>query len=172
MGGPGHEPVTGESEVGAGLPRTIPCTSVLLFLFCGLVPTTLQAAEAPKSGVDDQQPQGADLTERIQVTATRIPEETGTLPASLTVVTGEDLHRRGARDLTAALALVAGVSIAPGGDSGPAGSVPEFWGLREFDAFLLTVDGVPWGGAFNPALATLDLDDVERIEILLSLIHI
>ncbi|HKN47085.1 MAG TPA: TonB-dependent receptor, partial [Candidatus Polarisedimenticolia bacterium] len=124
------------------------------------------AAEAPKSEAGDQEPAGADLTERIQVTATRIPADTGTLPASLTIVTGEDLRRRGARDLTAALALVAGVSIAPGGDSGPAGSVPEFWGLREFDAFLLTVDGVPWGGAFNPALTTLDLNDVERIEIL------
>jgi len=39
-------------------------------------------------------------------------------------------------------------------------------GLREFDAFLLVVDDVPWGGAFNPALATLDLTDVDRIEIL------
>src|SRR5947209_389501 len=33
-------------------------------------------------------------------------------------------------------------------------------------AVLLVVDGVPWGGAFNPALTTLDLHDVERIEIL------
>jgi iron complex outermembrane receptor protein len=28
------------------------------------------------------------------------------------------------------------------------------------------VDGVPWGGAFNPALPTLDLTDVDRIEVL------
>ncbi len=40
------------------------------------------------------------------------------------------------------------------------------WGFREFDAFLLVVDGVPWGGAFNPDTATLSLQDVERIEIL------
>jgi iron complex outermembrane receptor protein len=59
-----------------------------------------------------------------------------------------------------------GVEIAPGGDTGPASSVPDFWGLKEFDAFLLVVDGVPWGGAFNPALATLDLNDIERIEVL------
>src|SRR6185295_2245695 len=44
--------------------------------------------------------------------------------------------------------------------------VPEIWGLREFDAFLLVVDGVPWGGAFNPALPSLNLTNVERIEIL------
>ena len=40
------------------------------------------------------------------------------------------------------------------------------WGLREFDAYLLVVDGVPWGGVFNPQVATLDLQGVERIEIL------
>jgi hypothetical protein len=39
-------------------------------------------------------------------------------------------------------------------------------GLHEFDAFLLIVDQVPWGGAFNPAISTLDLTDVERIEVL------
>jgi iron complex outermembrane receptor protein len=61
--------------------------------------------------------------------------------------------------------LAAGVFIAPGGDGGPASSVPEFWGLKEFDAFLLVVDGVPWGGAFNPALSSLSLEGVERIEV-------
>jgi hypothetical protein len=38
------------------------------------------------------------------------------------------------------LALAGGVSIAPGGDAGPAGSIPEIWGLREADAFLLIVE--------------------------------
>ena len=85
---------------------------------------------------------------------------------SVEVITGDELRARGATDLPAALALVAGVSVAPGGDGGPAGSVPEIWGLREFDAFLLVVDGVPWGGAFNPALPALDLTDVDRIEVL------
>src|SRR5262245_14622472 len=108
----------------------------------------------------------AALTEHVQVTATRLPGSTEQVPASITVVSRDDLMLRGARDLTSALALVAGVSIAPGGDGGPASSVPEFWGLREFDAFLLTVDGVPWGGAFAPALPTLDLSNVDRIEVL------
>ncbi len=106
------------------------------------------------------------VSETIQVTATRTPEDVETVPASVTVISGEDLAARGALDLPAALALAAGVSIAPGGDIGPAGSVPEIWGLREFDAFLLVVDDVPWGGAFNPALPSLDLTNVERIEIL------
>ncbi len=151
--------------MGAGLSRVVRSSVAASILACALPAASASAANA--QGDAHARPQGvADLTERVQVTATRIPESTDTLPAALTVVTGEDLRRRGARNLPAALALVAGVSSAPGGDGGPAGAVPEFWGLREFDAFLLTVDGVPWGGAFNPALATIDLNDVERIEVL------
>ncbi len=101
----------------------------------------------------------------VEVTATRFPEDPIRVPASVTVVTGQELRDRGITDLQGALALVAGVNIAPGGDAGPASSIPEFMGLKEFDAFLLVVDGVPWGGAFNPDLPTLDLQNVERIEI-------
>jgi outer membrane receptor protein involved in Fe transport len=104
--------------------------------------------------------------EKVQVTATRIPEAVGPEPAAITIVTGEELRATGAHNLATALELVGGVSIAVGGDGGPASSVPELWGLREFDAFLLVVDDVPWGGAFNPALSTLDLNDIDRIEVL------
>jgi iron complex outermembrane receptor protein len=82
------------------------------------------------------------------------------------VISGADLRARGARSLSDALSLAAGVAVAAGGDAGPASAVPEFWGLREFDAFLLVVDGVPWGGALNPAISTLSLRDVDRIEVL------
>jgi iron complex outermembrane receptor protein len=102
----------------------------------------------------------------ITVTATKLPEELGTIPAMLSTVTGEELRARGVQDLRAALSLLAGVDVSPGGDAGPAGSVPALWGLQEFDAFLLVVDGVPWGGAFNPAVVTLDLTNVQRIEVL------
>jgi outer membrane receptor protein involved in Fe transport len=101
----------------------------------------------------------------VQVTATRFPEDPAKVPTSITVISGKELAERGVSDLRSALALAAGVFIAPGGDGGPASSIPEFWGLKEIDAFLLVVDGVPWGGAFNPALATLNLQDVERIEV-------
>ena len=102
----------------------------------------------------------------VQVVATRTPEAPHDVPASIEVISGADLRARGVTTLQDALSLAAGVSIAPGGDNGPASAVPEFWGLREFDAFLLVVDGIPWGGALNPALATLSLRDVERIEVL------
>src|SRR5262249_53726708 len=111
-------------------------------------------------------PQPPVVRETVEVTATRLPESPDEVPAAIEVLTGDDLRNIGATNLKDALVLAAGVEIAPGGDGGPAGSVPEFWGLREFDAFLLVVDGVPWGGAFNPSLTTLSLTDVERVEIL------
>ena len=126
----------------------------------------LLGAALPLSAQAPQEEPTPTVTETIQVTATRTPEDVETVPASVTVISGDDLAARGAIDLPSALALAAGVSVAPGGENGPAGSVPEIWGLRELDAFLLVVDGVPWGGAFNPALPSLDLANVDRIEIL------
>jgi iron complex outermembrane receptor protein len=104
-------------------------------------------------------------SEVIEVTATKIAEDVTLVPQSITVIDGDTIRARGANDLTSALSLTAGVSISAGGDAGPAGGVPEMWGVREVDAFLLVVDGVPWGGAFNPDLPALDLTDVERIEV-------
>ena len=104
--------------------------------------------------------------ETVQVTATREPEPVDSVPASISVVTDAQMKARGVHDLRGALALVAGVEITTGGDGGPAGSVPAMWGLREFDAFLLVIDGVPAGGAFNPQLTTLSLENVERIEVM------
>src|SRR5262245_37095330 len=113
-----------------------------------------------------RQAEGKAHEETIRSTAQRVPESVLATPAAVTVIDGAELSRRGVRDLAGARAGVAGVSIGPGGDGGPASSVPEFMGLREFDAFLLVVDGVPSGGAFNPALATLDLTNLDRIEVL------
>jgi outer membrane receptor protein involved in Fe transport len=104
--------------------------------------------------------------EEVQVTATRVAEPVDRLPAQVTIITGDELRARGAVDLRTALSMVAGVDAPPGGDAGNASAVPSIWGLHEFDAFLLVVDGVPWGGAFNPSIPTLDLNDVERIEVL------
>ncbi|HEU5180827.1 MAG TPA: TonB-dependent receptor [Candidatus Polarisedimenticolia bacterium] len=106
------------------------------------------------------------LSESVTVIATRVPEPSSEVPASVTVVSGEDMVNRGARDLQGALSQAVGLDVAPGGDAGPASSVVEMWGLKEFDAYLLVVDGVPWGGAFNPAMQALDLYDVDHIEVL------
>ncbi len=110
--------------------------------------------------------QAPTVREVVQVVATKIPEAPHDVPASIEVITGDQLRAMGAMNLRDALSLAAGVEVAPGGDAGPASSVPEFWGLREFDAFLLVVDDVPLGGAFNPALTSLSLRDVERVEVM------
>jgi outer membrane receptor protein involved in Fe transport len=123
----------------------------------------------PQSATPLQAPQPAVVTERIEVVATRVPEVPLDVPAALEVLTGQDLRNLGATTLHDALALSAGVEVAAGSDTRPAGAVPEFWGLREFDAVLLVVDDVPWAGAFNPALTSLSLHDVERVEILRGL---
>ena len=100
------------------------------------------------------------------MTATRLPEDPEKVPYAIEVFNGDELQMRGIRDLRSALGAATGVSIAPGGDQGPASYVPQFWGLQEMDAYLLVVDGVPWGGAFNPAMNALNLSDIDRIEVM------
>jgi len=129
-------------------------------------PLALLLAFAPASALLAEPGDAPAVDETIQVTATRIAEDVDIVPVSITVLSAKELRERGAIDLESAMALVGGISISPGGDSGPASAVPEMWGLREADAYLLVVDGVPWGGAFNPDLATIDLTGVERIEVL------
>ncbi len=126
------------------------------------IAVAIVSARALAAGADSQ----ANILPTIEVTTSKLPEPVDQTPAMITVISGDELRARNAVDLRTALSLVAGVDIAPGGDAGPAGSVPGMWGLREFDAFLLVVDGIPAGGAFNPALTTLDLTNVERIEVL------
>ena len=105
-------------------------------------------------------------TNDIVVTATRLPENSARIPETISMVAGDELRARHVVDLRGALALVAGTEAPAGGDAGPASAVASFWGLHEFDAFLLVVDGIPLGGAFNPAIPDLNLTDVERIEVL------
>ena len=140
----------------SGKPTLSPALLALgLFIF---IPGRFAAQAAP------QQP--PVIIPPVEVVATRIPEAPHEVSASIEVISGADLRARGATSLRDALALATGIAIAPGGDAGPASGVPEFWGLREFDAFLLVVDGIPWGGALNPAISTLSLRDVARIEVL------
>ncbi len=110
--------------------------------------------------------QTGSAIEQVVVTATRVPEAVDRVPADISLVGATELRTRDAWNLQTALSLVPGVEAPAGGDAGPSSSVPSFWGLHEFDAFLLVVDGVPWGGAFNPAISTLDMNDVERVEVL------
>ncbi len=127
-----------------------------------ILPTVTFAATAPPNAEADRLIELAAVT----VTMTRLPTAPELVPASISTITGEELRARGVDDLRTALSLTAGVRIAPGGDDGPFGSVPGMRGLTEGDDYLLVVDGVPVGGVFNPATQTLDLHNIDKIEVL------
>ena len=132
-----------------------PSTKFLCYVVYLYILFTPFSLRAETGGVDN-----------IVVTATRIPEPADQIPAAISVVSGTELRERGATDMASALSLMSGVEAPPGGDAGPSSAVLSFWGLHEFDAFLLVVDGVPWGGAYNPSITTLDFTDIERVEVL------
>src|SRR4051794_14781281 len=99
--------------------------------------TSLRAQEAAPSPAPTSAatpaPNTPVMSGQIEVTTTRVPEAVEPEPAEITVVTGDELAARGVHDMAGALALLAGVTVAPGGEAGPAGFVPELWGLREID---------------------------------------
>jgi iron complex outermembrane receptor protein len=99
------------------------------------------------------------------VSATKSPEDALDIPAPVSVVSGDELRRRGAKTVAEALQDVAGIDTGNGSDNGARLANIGVWGLKEFDALLVTVDGVPVGGPFNPSLAQIPIEDVERIEI-------
>jgi iron complex outermembrane receptor protein len=99
------------------------------------------------------------------VSATKSPEDALDIPAPVSVVSGDELRRRGAKTVAEALQDVAGIDTGSGSDNGARLANIGVWGLKEFDALLVTVDGIPVGGPFNPSLAQIPIEDVERIEI-------
>ncbi|MEO8191618.1 MAG: TonB-dependent receptor, partial [Acidobacteriota bacterium] len=103
--------------------------------------------------------------EQIVVSATRLPELETEIPGQATVITGEQLRRENVKTLAEALQDVVGIDTGQGSDNG--GRLPNIgmWGLKEFDALLIMVDGMPIGGPFNPSLSQINIEDVDRIEI-------
>ena len=99
------------------------------------------------------------------VSATKISENALDVAAPVSVVSGDDLRRRGAKTVADALQDVAGLDTGSGSDNGNRLANIGIWGLKEFDALLVTVDGIPVGGPFNPSLAQIPVEDIDRIEI-------
>lgn len=143
-----------------------------LVLVLALLPAAA-SAQTPGTATDPRQntqqdspPNPPTFQDTVQVTATRFGEPVAEVPGSISVVTGDEIRARGATDLRTALALLGGVSVAPGGDAGPAGAVPGLLGVREVDDLLLLIDGIPAGGAFIPQIEAISLNNVERIEVM------
>lgn len=101
----------------------------------------------------------------LVVSGTRTLKNSLEIPASVDVVHGDVLRRRGVRTLAEALQDVTGIAVGDGSDNGTRLPSIGVWGLQEFDALLVSVDGVPVGGPFNPALEQIPVEDVDRIEV-------
>jgi iron complex outermembrane recepter protein len=95
--------------------------------------------------------------------AIEAPAAVAKTPAGAGQVTGAALREGGARDVDGAVGdLGARTDV---NTAAIATAVPSVWGLADFSSYLVVIDGVPWGGAFTPAISRVNLADVESIEI-------
>ena len=100
----------------------------------------------------------------VVVTATRVPIGLLSAPASMSIITGEELRRRGGTSLASALAGLPGFDLAQSGSFGATTSLFVRGGESKYVKVL--VDGVPIndpGGAID--LGGLTTDNIERIEV-------
>lgn len=105
-------------------------------------------------------------TEAIVVTGGRTPVGVGEIGRAYTIITGEELERRGVRYVADALRSVPGLAVSRTGSAG------GFTQLRvrgsEANQVLVLIDGVevaqPASGEFD--LGALMVADIERIEVL------
>src|SRR5262245_36422326 len=134
------------------------CTLAGLLLLPAIPSATAQPQPSPTPGVPA-------TTEKIVVSADKVPEDPINVSGSVSVVSGEELRRRGAHTVADALQDVVGLDTGNGSDNGPRLPNIGLWGLKEFDALLVTVDGVPVGGPFNPSLTQIPVEDIEHIEV-------
>jgi len=100
----------------------------------------------------------------VVVTATRVPIGLLDAPASVSVITGDELRLRGSTSLASALAALPGLDFAQSGSFGSTTSLFVRGGESKYVKVL--VDGVPLndpGGAID--FGGLTTDNVERIEV-------
>ena len=103
-------------------------------------------------------------TAAVIVTATRSPLAADRVPASVTVVSGEQLRREGITTVADALRQVPGLAFTETGSHGGTTSLFVRGGESKYAKVL--VDGVPVndaGGAFD--YSSLTTDNVDRIEV-------
>ena len=127
-------------------------------LFVLAKPVSADEPEAPVT-------QHEESKYEIVVSATKTRQDLVNVPNAAAVVTGAELRRHGARTLADALQDIVGLDTADGSDNGTYLPNIGMWGLKEFDALLITLDGVPVGGPFNPSLSQIPISDIDRIEV-------
>jgi iron complex outermembrane receptor protein len=138
-----------------------PLRSVMACAFAVTACSLARVATGEEAPVAKHEPSKYEII----VSATRSAQDPVNVPNGATVVSGAELRRRGARTVADAIQDVVGVDTGDGSDNGARLPNIGMWGLKEFDALLITLDGVPVGGPFNPSLSQIPVEDVERIEI-------
>lgn len=134
--------------------------------FCGGT-TQLAAQETASSGnTDSSEAVEITLSEQITVSANRIDSPVDSVGSTVTVITAEEIERRGKTNVAELLRTVPGVAVARSGGAGQVTSVFLRGGNSSHTLVLL--DGVrlnsTTSGAFD--FADLATDNIERIEIL------
>lgn len=127
--------------------------------------SVLLAPAAARGQAPGPSPTPASVSEQVVVTATAAPAEEASIGAATTVITRQDIERRGYRLVTDALRAVPGLDVAQSGADGALTSV--FLRGANSTGALLLVDGVrmnyPSFGGYD--FSSLTTENVERIEI-------
>jgi vitamin B12 transporter len=121
------------------------------------------AAASIAASLAAQQPDTARIAP-VVVTATIVPISAAAAPATVDVITGDELRRQGVTSVATALQSLPGVTFARNGSYGAATSLFLRGGETKYVKVL--VDGVPVndpGGAID--FSTLTTDNVDRIEV-------
>jgi vitamin B12 transporter len=128
-------------------------------------PIICHAQDAATSRLRNNSAEADIETEEIVVSATRLPIPEDQSPATVSVVTSEEIEQRQVRRVADALREVPGITVTQSGAPGQLTSVFTR-GLRSEHTQVL-LDGIPINqglqGAFN--FADLTVDNIDRIEV-------
>src|SRR5262245_13171045 len=135
-------------------------SGALTVLIFGTLAASL-AAQSPTPAPTPSPTPGPSFEEDVVVSATKSEQEMIDVPNSVTVVSGDELRRAGTQTVADALQNLVGIDTGDGSDNGPRLPNIGVYGVKEFDALMVTVDGVPVGCPFNPNLAMIPVDDID-----------
>lgn len=102
----------------------------------------------------------------VVVTATRTASTVQSVPASVSVVTAEDIDRRNVRTITEAIAMLPGVYDARPQGMSDVGNSIQIRGYGESDILVL-YDGIPLNDAYDGGVnwSAVAINDVKKIEL-------
>jgi len=127
---------------------------------------TETATDKARSG----QSQGTHQMTDVVVTATRTEVEADKAPASVSIITREEMERQNMRTADDALRYEAGVYTRRGrGVQDPAASsTVSMRGLAQAKRTLILVDGIPFNDGYSSGVtwSSIPVDSIERIEVI------